>query len=85
MRQTLMSIIRSDERLHLFIRRNPSWYRRLSRDPLEFENFKREAGRFSRMSWPEKIFQFSNGLQMAQMMFALFWPTDAGGKGQEPR
>lgn len=72
MRQSIIHVIQMDEDLHRFLREQPIWYRRLSRNPDEFSEFKRQAKAYYRKTLPDKVAKISNGMQMATMMLSMF-------------
>lgn len=72
MRKELYEYISQNEDLLLFIRSEPEWYKRLSRNPGYLPEFEKQARIFLRKTWPDRIERFTNSIQMAQMMFHMF-------------
>ncbi len=72
MRQDLYEEIASNEDLLNFLRQQPVWYRRLSRNPHDLATFETEAIFFLKKSIPDRVMQLSNSVQMASMMVSMF-------------
>nr|WP_285864357.1 YlbE-like family protein [Lederbergia lenta] len=66
-----MQNIYSDNELKQFLREQPFWYRKLSRDPELFSNFEIASLHYFQKTIPHKVEKFSNGLQMASMMMNM--------------
>ncbi|MDQ0155887.1 hypothetical protein J2S07_002205 [Robertmurraya andreesenii] len=67
-----MDYIRANPDLIKFLREQPIWYRKLSRNPNEFETFQIAAMHYYRKTIPHQVEKFSNGVQMASMMMGMF-------------
>ncbi|WP_339282419.1 YlbE-like family protein [Oceanobacillus sp. FSL K6-3682] len=50
-----------------FVRYHPIWYRYLMRDPNRLTELKKEAKKFYGKTFPQKVNNFSNQLQMVRM------------------
>ncbi|GEN86611.1 YlbE-like family protein [Oceanobacillus sp. FSL W8-0428] len=50
-----------------FVRYHPIWYRYLMRDPNRLTELKKEAKKFYGKTFPQKVDNFSNQLQMVRM------------------
>lgn len=72
MRTEVIQYIRSKPNLHQFIREEPKWYRILSRNPHEIKRMEYEAKKYYKQTIPDRMEQFVNGIQMAQMMMSMF-------------
>lgn len=72
MRKDIMDYIQSDSDLLRFLREQPIWYRKLCRNPMDFEAFQIAALNYHRKTIPHHVEKFSNGVQMASMMMSLF-------------
>ncbi|WP_445661405.1 YlbE-like family protein [Bacillus sp. FSL K6-3431] len=70
-RQDIMHYIRENNELNRFIREQPYWYRKLSRDPESFSQFEIASLHYFQKTIPHKVEKFSNGLQMASMMMGM--------------
>lgn len=68
-----MEVIRSNPDLHKFVREQPYWYRKISRNPNELEELKLTMMNTYQKTIPHKVAQFSNSVQMAQMMMSMFY------------
>jgi DNA primase catalytic subunit len=72
MRRELMEYVQSQEDLQKFIREQPHWYRKLSRDPGERETFELAAMQYYRKTIPDRVAKFQNQLAMASIMIEMF-------------
>lgn len=72
MRKELMDYISSNQELLNFLRIKPYWYRRLSRNPNQFEAFYIESQHFYGKTIPHRVEKFSNGVQLASFMMSMF-------------
>lgn len=66
-----MQKIYANDELKQFLREQPFWYRKLSRDPESFNNFEIASLHYFQKTIPHKVEKFSNGLQMASMMMNM--------------
>ncbi|GLY10601.1 YlbE-like family protein [Bacillus badius] len=71
MRQELMEKIRSNKEWHDYLRREPSWYRLLSRDPYQIEAFERASLQFYKKTFPDRISRLNDSLQMASALMYM--------------
>ncbi|MBM4764054.1 YlbE-like family protein [Bacillus sp. B15-48] len=72
MRKEIIEQIRQQKELQEFIRLQPHWYRRLSRNPNEFSSLEISALHFYERTIPHQVQKFTNGVQMASMMMQMF-------------
>lgn len=72
MRQELIELLQSREDLQNYIRQQPHWYRRLSRNPGEREAFETAALQFYKKTIPDQVAKFQNQLAMASIMLEMF-------------
>ncbi len=72
MRKEVQEYIFANEERKRFIREQPIWYRRLSRKPDDLSTFQLEMMNFYEKTIPHRVNQFTNGIQMAQMMMQMF-------------
>ncbi|NPC92451.1 hypothetical protein HOO54_09485 [Bacillus sp. WMMC1349] len=72
MRQEVQEYVFSDEERRRFIRQQPVWYRKLSRSPRDLSAFQLDMMNFYEKTIPHRVNQFSNSIQMAQMMMQMF-------------
>ncbi|WP_028398892.1 YlbE-like family protein [Ectobacillus panaciterrae] len=72
MRRELMEYVRSQEDLQKFIREQPYWYRKLSRNPEERDTFELAAMQYYRKTIPDRVAKFQNQLAMASIMVEMF-------------
>lgn len=67
-----MQFIQADQDLKRFLREQPIWYRKLARNPKDFEAFQIAALHYHKKTIPHQVEKFSNGVQMASMMISMF-------------
>jgi YlbE-like protein len=72
MRKEIQEQIRSNKELQQFIREQPQWFRKLSRNPNDLESLEMEMMNYYQKTIPHKVQQFSNSIQMASMMMGMF-------------
>ncbi|MFC0274954.1 YlbE-like family protein [Metabacillus herbersteinensis] len=72
MRKEIQDHVASSKELRAFIREQPYWYRRLSRNPNDTESMHIEMMNYYQKTIPHRVAQFSNSVQMASMMLGMF-------------
>lgn len=72
MRKDIMDYIRADKELSRFLREQPMWYRKLSRNPNDLQLFEVSALHYYKRTIPDRVEKLSNGVQMATMMLSMF-------------
>ncbi|MBO9130290.1 YlbE-like family protein [Bacillus sp. 165] len=72
MRQELVEYMQSKEELQKFIREQPQWYRKLSRNPHDREGFELAAMHYYKKTIPDRVSKFQNQLTMASIMLEMF-------------
>ncbi|MFS8629872.1 MAG: YlbE-like family protein [Bacillales bacterium] len=72
MRMEVAGYIFQQPLLRQYLRENPQWYRKLSRDPARLQQFEICAMHYFKRTIPDQIEKFSNGVQMASMLLGLF-------------
>ncbi|GIN83830.1 hypothetical protein J6TS2_02160 [Heyndrickxia sporothermodurans] len=71
MRKDIMEYIYSKNELKQFLRRQPMWYRKLTRHPEELDKFEIASLHYFEKTIPQRVEKFNNGLQMASMMMNM--------------
>ncbi|WP_243386695.1 YlbE-like family protein [Bacillus kexueae] len=71
MRQELYNYIQSNQDLRRFIREQPHWYRKLTRDPKQIENMQIEMMNYYQKTIPHRVSGFSQSLQLVEMMIGM--------------
>ncbi|MFB7302255.1 YlbE-like family protein [Heyndrickxia sporothermodurans] len=71
MRQDVMEYIYSKNELKQFLRRQPMWYRKLTRHPEEIEKFEIASLHFFEKTIPQRVEKINNNIQMASMMMNM--------------
>ena len=72
MRKEVMEYISQNKDFQRFIREQPMWYRRLSRNPQDIQAFEIAALHYYQRTIPHKVEKFTNSVQMASMMMSMF-------------
>ncbi len=72
MRKELYDLIQSNEDLKKFIREQPIWYRKLTRNPLEVEKFEIAMMTHYKKTIPDRVNKFQNQVQMAALLLDMF-------------
>ncbi|MFZ0443439.1 MAG: YlbE-like family protein [Bacillus sp. (in: firmicutes)] len=72
MRIDVYTYLQKNRELIEFLREQPIWYRKLSRDPSQIEKLEIAALHYYQKTIPHQIEKFSNGVQMASMMVSMF-------------
>jgi hypothetical protein len=72
MRKDVLEYIESQKDLKKFIREQPIWYRKLSRNPYDLRAVEIESLNYYKKTIPDQVNKFTNSVQMASMMFHMF-------------
>ncbi|MBG9884350.1 hypothetical protein ABE01_18930 [Bacillus paralicheniformis] len=72
MRKEVQEYVFADEERRRFIREQPVWYRKLSRNPNDLSAFHLDMMNFYEKTIPHRVNQLLGGIQMAQMMLQMF-------------
>ncbi|MCT2538083.1 YlbE-like family protein [Aquibacillus koreensis] len=71
MQPSLYKYLQGRNDLLHFIRQNPQWYRRLTRNPDQLEALEREAKVFYGKTVPQRIEKVSSQIQMVSMLMQM--------------
>ncbi|MDP4161551.1 MAG: YlbE-like family protein [Bacillota bacterium] len=72
MRKEIQEYLESKKELKKFVREQPIWYRKLSRNPYELDSLETASLHYYKKTIPDQVEKFTNGVQMASMMFQMF-------------
>ncbi|WP_066066436.1 YlbE-like family protein [Neobacillus soli] len=72
MRRDVLEYIERQKDLKQFLRDQPIWYRKLSRNPYDLQSLEIESLRYYKKTIPDKVDKFTNSVQMASMMYQMF-------------
>lgn len=72
MRKDVLDYILSNHELKKFLREQPIWYRKLSRNPNDLEAFEIAYLHAYEKTFPHQVEKISNGIQMVSMMLSMF-------------
>jgi hypothetical protein len=71
MRQEVLEYLERQKDLKQFVREQPLWYRKLSRNPYDLQSLQIQSLQYYKKTIPDRVEKFSNSVQMAQMMFHM--------------
>lgn len=74
-----MDYIQSQAQLKEYLREQPIWYRRLTRNPNDLQIFEVAAQHYYKKTIPHQVERISNGVQMASMMMGMFQAMNSSG------
>lgn len=77
MRKEVNEYISQNQELRNFIREQPHWYRKLSRNPMDLQSLEIASLHHHRKTIPHHVEKFNNGVQMASMMMGMFQAMNA--------
>ncbi|MEH7334910.1 YlbE-like family protein [Neobacillus drentensis] len=72
MRKDVLEYLESQKDLKQFVREQPLWYRKLSRNPFDLQSLEVASLHYYRKTIPDQVEKFSNSVQMASMMYSMF-------------
>lgn len=72
MRIEVLQYLNSQQDLRQYLREQPVWYRKLTRNPYDINKMEISAIHYYKKTIPHKVERFSNGAQMASMLFGMF-------------
>lgn len=72
MRQEIIDYLSQNAELQKFIREQPIWYRKLSRNPQDLQKLEISSLHYYKKTIPDQVNKFSQGVQMASMMMSMF-------------
>ncbi|MBU8877693.1 YlbE-like family protein [Bacillus sp. FJAT-29790] len=72
MRKDIVDYLGQNPELQRFIREQPQWFRKLTRNPNELKSLEVAALHYYKKTIPHKVEKFTNGVQVASMMMSMF-------------
>lgn len=72
LRQELIEFIQTNEDLQKFIREQPIWYRKLTREPMDIDKFELAMMQYYKKTIPDRVDKFQNQIQMASFLVEMF-------------
>ncbi|NRD78757.1 hypothetical protein HPT25_15450 [Bacillus sp. BRMEA1] len=72
MRKEILEYMERQRDLKQFVREQPQWYRKLSRNPFDLQALEIASLHYYKKTIPHQVEKFSNGVQMASMMYSMF-------------
>lgn len=72
MRRDVLEYLEGQKDLKPFLREQPLWYRKLSRNPFDLQAFEVASLNYYKKTIPHQVEKFSQGVQMATMMYSMF-------------
>ncbi|MFJ7728906.1 YlbE-like family protein [Neobacillus sp. NPDC097160] len=72
MRRDVLDYLERQKDLKQFVREQPQWYRKLSRNPYDLQALEVASLHYYKKTIPDQVEKFSNSVQMASMMYSMF-------------
>ncbi len=72
MRRDVMEYLEGQKDLKKFIREQPLWYRKLTRNPYDLQALEIASLHYYKKTITDQVEKFSNSVQMANMMYNMF-------------
>ncbi|WP_413301509.1 YlbE-like family protein [Bacillus sp. 1P10SD] len=72
MRRDVLDYLENQKELKKFVREQPYWYRKLSRNPYDLQSLEIASLHYYKKTIPHQVEKFSNSVQMASMMYSMF-------------
>ncbi|MFZ7942178.1 MULTISPECIES: YlbE-like family protein [Bacillaceae] len=72
MRREVVDYLDRQKDLKQFVREQPQWYRKLSRNPYDLQSLEIASLHHYKKTIPDQVEKFSNSVQMASMMYHMF-------------
>jgi hypothetical protein len=72
MRKEVLEYLEGKKDLKQFVREQPYWYRKLSRNPYDLQSLEVASLHYYKKTIPHQVEKFSNSVQMASMMYSMF-------------
>jgi hypothetical protein len=72
MRKDVLEYLGGQKELKQFVREQPLWYRKLSRNPYDIQSLEIASLHYYKKTIPHQVEKFSNSVQMASMMLNMF-------------
>lgn len=72
MRSEVLEYLERQRDLKRFVREQPLWYRKLTRNPYDLQALEIASLHYYKKTIPHQVEKFSNGVQMASMMYSMF-------------
>lgn len=71
-RKEVFDLIENNKQLQKFIRENPIWYRKLTRNPYATNEIQVASKEYFQQTLPHKIQKFNQSLQFASFMLQMY-------------
>ncbi|PAQ14525.1 hypothetical protein CD798_10735 [Bacillaceae bacterium SAOS 7] len=71
MRQEVMGKINNNKEWLAYLRKEPIWYRLLSRNPYDLEKFERASLHYYKKTFPHQVERVNDGLLLASALFSM--------------
>jgi len=72
MRREVLDYLERQKELKQFVREQPLWYRKLTRNPYDLQSLEIASLHYYKKTIPDQVEKFSNSVQMASMMYSMF-------------
>jgi len=78
MRKDTLEYLESKGKLKQFVRENPHWYRKLTRNPKDLNTVELATKNYFKQSIPFKVEKISDSIQFASMMMEMYKAMNKG-------
>lgn len=78
MRKDILEYIDASKNMKEFIRENPIWYRKLTRNPYQQDTLQMAAMNYFQQTIPHKVAKLNDSIQLANMLFYMYQGMKAG-------
>lgn len=72
MRKETYEYLKTKKQLRTFVRQNPVWYRKLTRNPNDFQRLEMESKSYFKQTLPHKVQKLNQSLEMASFMLQMY-------------
>jgi len=72
MRREVLDYLERQKDLKQFVREQPLWYRKLTRNPDDLQSLEIASLHYYKKTIPDQVEKISNSVQMASMMYNMF-------------
>jgi len=78
MRKDLYEHLEKQQKLQQFIRENPNWYRKITRNPTNIYELELASKTYFKQTIPHKVQKFSQSVEFATMMIQMYKAMQQG-------
>lgn len=71
MRKEILDYLKANPELHRYVREDPAWYRKLSRNPSGLQSLQSSSKSFYKKTFSDQVERIANSLGMASVMMQM--------------